>query len=292
MIVLAILAATTQINLGSIHADTWQPGPTKFTVMTKDERAKYLLHEDPAPKIHASAILSSEPQTLPESWSWMEYQTSIKDQGPCGSCWAFSTLGAVESAYRIAVDDPELSIDLSEQFAVSCLPGGCDGGLVETVTAQLMNDGVPDEACFPYAGSRFRPCDWRCDDWKARTFRIVDWASVVPNGDDTMRAALMRGPVVTAMVVYSDLWAYTGGVYEHVSGEQEGFHAVTLVGYDGDVWIAKNSWGHDFGEHGYLRIRQGQAGIASYGVQVYVRLDDVPEVQWVPGRGCGCGMVY
>lgn len=296
MIALLIIAATTQINLNAIKADSWTPGDTPFVHMTRDERAAYLLAEEPEPpRITYHAMKSAaEPEPLPEAWDWMLYQTPVRDQGPCGSCWAFSTMGAVEAAYRIALEDATVTIDLSEQFAVSCLPGGCSGGLIETVVGQLEKDGIPDEACFPYTGRDFAPCAARCDDWRARTFRIVDWAWVIPGDDDgrLMRQALQRGPVVTAMLVYEDMWAYTGGVYEHVYGTAEGFHAIELVGYNGDVWIAKNSWGTAWGESGYLRIREGQSGIASYGVQVYVKPEDVPDVKPGPVVGCGCNFVY
>jgi hypothetical protein len=290
---LTLLILSTLVDFSTIKADTWTPGPTKFTVMSIEERAEYLLHTEPQPpNVQINAILSGEPEPVPLAFDWMPYQTSVKDQGPCGSCWAFASLAAVEAGYRIATDDPTLDIDLSEQFAVSCLPGGCDGGLIETVMGQLRLNGVPDENCFPYSGRDFAPCAARCEDWKWRSVNVQDWAWVIPMDGDDMKRALRRGPVVTAMVVYSDLWAYTGGVYEHVTGDAEGYHAVLLVGHDGDVWIAKNSWGVDFGELGYLRIREGQAGIASYGVQVYINEADVPDVTRPPVVGCGCGMVW
>jgi hypothetical protein len=196
----------------------------------------------------------------------------------------------VEAGYRIGLDDPALDIDLSEQYVISCLAGGCSGGLIEVVLARLENEGVPDEGCFPYTGRDMTPCSSRCLNWSARTRKIAGWSWIIPpyeNPQDAVKRHLQDGPIITAMVIYADIWAYSGGIYEHVWGDAEGFHALLLVGWDEDGWIAKNSWGLDWGIDGYLRIKYGEVGIASYGAQVYINETDVPAIQgFMPGCGC------
>jgi C1A family cysteine protease len=91
------------------------------------------------------------------SFDWRSYggqnwMTSVKNQGSCGSCWAFSAVGVVEAVYNIATGDPGLDLNLSEEYLVSdCLSGhNCCGGSMGTALSFFRDQGVPDEACLPY----------------------------------------------------------------------------------------------------------------------------------------------
>jgi len=216
--------------------------------------------------------------------SWHDYEgedwmTEVRNQGTCGGCWAFASLGATEGCYNVAIGNPHLDIDLSEQVVISCTSGGCDGGMPEPVAQYLLRTGVPDEQCYPYLmtdGS----CDDKCSDWAERAFRIASWGwvSVIFGGDRAVKERLVRGPIYADLTVYADFMAYSGGVYEHVWGEALGGHSVTLVGWDdaNDSWICKNSYGADWGDDGYFEIRRGDSDIGLHMVYVEVNASDLP----------------
>ena len=205
---------------------------------------------------------------LPTAFDWRDYEgenwmTSVKDQGGCGSCWAFGSLAAMEAGIRIEADEPDLNVDLSEQFLVSCSDGSCSGWYISSTLNYLENTGTVDEACFPYQASN-GSCSSRCSDWQSKITKIQDWGWVGgywgPISVDTIKQALYeKGPLPTYMVVYTDFFYYNGDVYEYTWGAVEGGHLVTIVGWNdsGGYWICKNSWDTNWGEGGYFKIRMG-----------------------------------
>lgn len=202
-----------------------------------------------------------------------DWTTPIKDQGPCGSCWAFGSIAAMEAQHNIEEGDPDIDLDLSEQDLLSCSPGSCNGWYSSRTLNWLKNQGTVDEACFPYYADDTIPCTAACSDWTARTWKIKEWGWVNPTKED-IKGYLLKAPLPTSMKVYTDFFYYTGGVYEHVWGSYEGGHLVTLVGWDdtNQCWICKNSWGTEWGEEGWFRIKYGDCGIESgtaYLVDVY-----------------------
>ncbi|OQX89462.1 MAG: hypothetical protein B6D65_03095, partial [candidate division Zixibacteria bacterium 4484_93] len=117
--------------------------------------------------------------------------TPIRDQGDCGSCWAFSVVGTEESQILIGLNKPGMrtTLDLSEQFVVSCESDcyACCGGYTDLASDYLRDAGTPDEACFPYYSSGYcdnhdvshtLPCNDRCSDWANRTKKICSWTWV------------------------------------------------------------------------------------------------------------------
>ena len=226
---------------------------------------------------------------LPSCFDWRDnggdWVTPIKDQGACGSCWAFATVGATESLIRIAQGNPNLNIDLSEQFLVSCdnscypppyqdyCQGGCDGGYLDLAAEFSKNTGVPDENCFPYAASDI-PCSNRCSDWASRVKKIDGWSEVCQSTPNvaTIKNAVYENPIQCGMTVYEDFYYYDGGVYEHVWGEELGGHAVIIVGWDDSsgYWICKNSWSTGWGENGFFRIKWNDSDIGTWSVDMDV----------------------
>jgi C1A family cysteine protease len=194
----------------------------------------------------------------------------VRDQGSCGSCVAFGSCAAVEGTLRVERGEPGLEVDLSEAHLFYCAAaaqgrtcGGPTGGWFPKAALDVFaQQGVPDEACFPYTPGD-QACA-SCTDWEARATRIAAWQPL--HSPPEMKQWLANhGPIVGSMVVYQDFQYYAGGVYRHVSGNQLGGHCVCIVGYDDEAgyWICQNSWGGGWGEGGFFRIAYGECAIDS-----------------------------
>jgi len=214
----------------------------------------------------------------PTSLDWRnkdgaDWTTPIKDQDNCGSCYAFGSLAAMESCINIEAGNPNLDMDLSEQFMVSCgkewYPGrmkGCDGAYPEETFDFLDQYGAIDETCFPYTSGvsgTVPSCSNKCDDWQDNIISVEDTGTVSSSLDSIRNALNQRGPLSASFDVFEDFMNYSGGIYEHQSGGYLGVHRIAIVGYDDDpgYWICKNSWGPGWGENGWFRIAYGECGI-------------------------------
>jgi C1A family cysteine protease len=195
----------------------------------------------------------------PTSVDWRNnggnFVTSVKDQGNCGSCVSFGTLGAIEGRINIACRTPGGERDYAEAFLFYCGCGNCCGqGWNFAPALNFCRDtGVALESAFPYT-----PGDQPCKAGVPVSFKITGYSTAASMAD--RKAAISRGPVVAGLAVYTDFYAYRTGIYRQTSGVLEGYHAVAAVGYDDGqgCWICKNSWGTNWGESGFFRIAYGQ----------------------------------
>lgn len=251
----------------------WQAGETPLSALGRAERLKRLGGRlSPAP-VGMSGERFPAPLSLPAVLDWRnnggDWISSVKDQGSCGSCWAFATTALLESMVKIGRRTSE-DIDLSEQMLLSCSHAGdCVlGGYADRAAEYIRGTGIPNESCYPYlAGDT--PCN-PCAGWAARVVRIASWNEVA-SSTDAIEAALQDAPVTSWMAVYSDLYHYRSGVYQPTaSASYEGGHFVVIVGYNqaGNYWICKNSWGTAWGEDGFFRIRRGTSGIGDYVIRM------------------------
>jgi len=224
----------------------------------------------------SSRFLESKPsgfksraRELPERIDWsdkdgVDWTTPVKDQGQCGSCVAFGTLGALESLLKIhCYKDENKEIDLSEAHLLWCGGGSCNGWHMDDACAYVEENGVPDEACFPYRDVPMS-CRDTCPEWKKwiGDTKIESWSST--KDVEVMKANLVNnGPQITGMAVYEDFFSYKSGVYQHITGKLAGYHCVTVLGFDDDeeCWICKNSWGTGWGEGGLFKIGYGECGV-------------------------------
>ena len=243
----------------------WTAAENDFTRMSKEQRktfATMILPEEPLPEPKLRGlerIMTFDPVFDWRSRNGQDFTTPIKNQGYCGSCWAFAVCAVAEAMINVAENSPNLDINLSEQYLVStcCSEGDCDGGYLYYTFEFLDAEGLPLEACYPYIAAN-SDCSARCADWlsEMRSFGSAFW---LPNAASAVqiKTALLSGPVAAAMEVYEDFYSYGGGVYRHLWGGFEGYHAIAIVGWnDADsCWICKNSWGTSWGENGWFKIK-------------------------------------
>jgi len=206
---------------------------------------------------------------LPEKLDWRDnggnFVTPVRNQGGCGSCWAFAATAALESARLRAQQTPGVNLDLAEQILVSCSgAGNCEnGGYVGGAADYIRDTGLPAESFYPYTAED-GTCSSAGSNWMNSAYKIDGWAYVAtysPTVSALKTALVTHGPLVTTFDVYEDFYKYYhSGVYSYVSGGYVGGHAVLLVGYDdpGQYFIVKNSWGTGWGESGYFRIAYSQ----------------------------------
>lgn len=140
---------------------------------------------------------------------------------------------------------------------------GCDGGYLDLAFKFISERGVVPEGCVPYAGE-VTPCPAECSDGTPIASARYAAPGVVrhPYGEQAMMEEILTsGPVATGFDVFGDFYYYRRGIYQHVWGTQDGGHAIKIIGWGEELgvkyWIAQNSWGPTWGEHGYFRMVRG-----------------------------------
>ena len=249
----------------------WTARDSWVTRLPHDQLKRMLgLKTVPSTDIEFSTNSKHNPYTkklLAEGLDWrnkdgVNWVSPILNQGNCGSCVAFSSVGTLETQVNVTSGIPGLDPKFSTQDLFNCGGASCDQGWEPGPAADYMQQtGVTDEACMPYtsgASGQDVSCDQRCGDASSRAYKIVSYKqpSRGYRDIDAVKAALANGPVVTTLTVYGDFLFYSGGVYKHVTGDAEGGHAVSIVGYDdaSQSWIVRNSWGTDWGNNGFINI--------------------------------------
>ncbi len=188
--------------------------------------------------------------------------TSVRDQGGCGSCWAFASIGAYEGSDLVRNNQ---RVDASEQQVLNCSgAGSCGGGWHAGVFDYLIKTGTATEASYPYTAN-----DKPCNTGIATPFRAVAWGYVKSDGSmpsvAEMKDALCKyGPLTVAVYASPLFQAYTGGVFNEGNNSHGINHDVTLIGWDDSkgAWLIKNSWGTNWGETGGYGTERGYIWIA------------------------------
>jgi len=209
---------------------------------------------------------------LPTSFDWRASGkvTAVRNQGSCGSCWAFGTVAVMESALLIAGGSAK---DFSEQFLISCSNfAGCGGGWwahdlhTDKLAKMQTAPGAVYEADKPYTAT-----NGTCDKAFNHPYQLTTWSYIsgamnVPSVDAIKTAVYTYGPVAAAMCTGPNFNKYTGGVLTQDESASCGGginHAVVIVGWDDaqSAWIVKNSWGTNWGDGGFFRIKYGVSNI-------------------------------
>ena len=196
---------------------------------------------------------------VPISIDWRKKNavTSVKDQGQCGSCWAFSSTGASEGAWAIKTGN---LIDLSEEQLVDCATGmqygshGCNGGQMEGAFKYLIQNGQCALSEYPYTSSKSGSCQ-SC----TQIAHFSSCSYVKPNDQIVLKSAVAQQPIAVAIEADTRYFqSYSGGIIDSPSCGTTLDHGVLIVGYGEEngtkYWILKNSWSTSWGEQGYFRI--------------------------------------
>jgi cathepsin L len=258
---------------------SWKMGINRWMDLSWEEFSSSRLGIYDRPKSRNNALFVM-PDNVP-SISSLDWRTKgvvnpVKDQGQCGSCWAFSAVGAIESAYAIKTGK---LYDLAEQQLVDCSSSfgnaGCNGGLMDDAFQYAMQKSLCETKNYPYHAS-----DETCHLCNGRV-SVSGYVDVPPYNETALLFALLKQPVSIAIEAdQMGFQFYSSGVFDGECGTRLD-HGVLLVGYgteDGkDYWLIRNSWGPFWGDHGYIKISRGknQCGIAMDASYPVVNVSDV-----------------
>jgi C1A family cysteine protease len=234
---------------------TWFRAVNKFTDMTPVEINRYLgggLRHEERPHIEDQG----DYETLDHAYEasnggvdWRGYMNPVRDQGQCGSCWAFASVATTEGRYAIKHGGSKVA--LSEQQLVDCSRSvgnqGCNGGWASKALQWLQSNGANARSAYPYTAR-----DGSCKKGLAVAARITGVSGV-----SNAKNAIAGGPVAVYVQAQSGFMSYGGGIFNGVCGQYD--HAVTAVGWgtsgNTEYWIIRNSWGSGWGEAGHIRVQ-------------------------------------
>ncbi|KAL6729859.1 hypothetical protein Aduo_000874 [Ancylostoma duodenale] len=233
---------------------------TQFADWTEEEMRKFLLSDlrdiarREGPRFEGSPPHEKVRRPVTADWTKVGKVTPVKDQGQCGSCWAFATAASVESGY--AIKTGRLTT-LSEQEMMDCdsRNNGCNGGFVK-------EHGLMKEAEYPYRGTDHNMC--MLGNSTERVY-IRDYRTLSTNEEVVADWIAANGPATFGMNVTKALYSYRSGVFtpsrEDCEEHSLGSHALTIVGYGTEggrpYWLVKNSWGSRWGQGGYFKLARG-----------------------------------
>jgi C1A family cysteine protease len=231
---------------------TWLAGINQFSDLTDQEYSRLLGAVAPFGYQDNEVSLPFAP-AADVDWRTKGAVFAVKNQGQCGSCWAFSTTGTLEG-YEVLVKKMPL-VSLSEQQLVDCSKpdnSGCNGGMPSRALSWLGKNGGPcNTADYPYTGR-----DGTCKKGCKPVFTISGGQTA--KGEDNLVKLLNVQPVSVAIDASSSFSSYKSGVFSGPCSSSSINHAVLAVGYTDQYWIVKNSWGTSWGSAGYINMVRGK----------------------------------
>ena len=242
--------------------ETFNMTINKFTDLTAEEFKERYVGKMYSSSDYGCVSVGNIDSSEIETFDWRTYNVvnPVRNQGQCGSCWAFATTANAESVWAIHTGD---LYDLSEQYLVDCATGigyfnmGCKGGNMDSAFKYMINNKQCNESAYPYTSgltetkSRCHSCD------EFTTF--TSCYDVVTNNQAALKAAVLKNPVVIGIEADTYYFqSYSSGILTSSLCGTTIDHAVEIVGFGIDnntkYWTVRNSWGADWGEEGYFRI--------------------------------------
>lgn len=252
------LYALKDKELNEINADpnnTFTVAHNKFSTWSEWEYKRILGWKDSGRERNE---VEHDATDLAAAVDWREKGavTKIKDQGNCGSCWAFSTVGSIEGADFLA-GNGELQ-SFSEQQLVSCdklLNNGCNGGSMDLAFMWAESNPLMLEEAYPYTSGttgKDGKCEYKKSEGKSK---VRNYKDVKSKSSEQLDAALNKQPVSVAVEADKAVFQHykTGVLNSPLCGHKLD-HGVLTVGYADDAYVVKNSWGPSWGDKGYLKI--------------------------------------
>ena len=227
-----------------------------FLTDRTDEEIKKMLGYKASTEARKEGVFNTTDLADSVDWRTKGAVTPVKNQGQCGSCWSFSTTGALEGAHFVKTGT---LVSLSEQNLVDCswLNHGCNGGSMDLAFLYTESHKLETEAAYPYtAKSGLFACKY--DKTKGEV-GATTYTDVPKSSSSALKAAIAKGPVSVAIEADKPVFhQYTGGIISGTSCGTSLDHGVLAVGYGSeggkDFYIVKNSWTTSWGEKGYVRI--------------------------------------
>lgn len=237
------------------ETQTYKKGINQFSALTQEEfvaiyASGVIIPEGVEPVVEGTY----EPVSNDIDWTTKGGVSPVKNQGQCGSCWAFSATGVMECIAKIKGQ----SVSLSEQQLVDCSRPqgnqGCNGGWPSSALKYVQANGIASESQYPYTAR-----DGTCKT-QGGSFKISGQASM--SGCNGLTTGINSSPI--SVTVDATNWSrYSSGVFSNCAARIN--HAVLLVGVVGGNWKIKNSWGTGWGESGFIRLAGGNTcGVCSY----------------------------
>jgi C1A family cysteine protease len=245
------------------HTQNFTMGVNQFTDLTPDE---FKAQISGGLKVKVGSFgcksFSSSASGAPAEMDWRSKGavTSVKNQGQCGSCWTFSSTGAIEGAWAISTGQ---LIDLAEQELVDCAGAkygsmGCNGGQMEGAFKYVIEHGQCALSAYPYTAT-----DGTCEKCTA-VAHLASCSDVKPNDQISLKGAVSQQPVSIAIEADTKYFqSYSGGILTSSSCGTNLDHGVLIVGYGKEngieYWLVKNSWGTSWGDKGYVKIARSDS---------------------------------
>lgn len=240
---------------------TWFKDINRFSDLTEDEFKRYYLgYRKSDVDFEVEELEFDENAELESSVDWKKKGAvaAVKDQGNCGSCWAFSTIAGLEGAYHLKSKSENSIQTFSEQQLVDCATKsygnyGCDGGDLPGSYKYLESYAAESESSYPYHAR-----DHKCQYNKSKGITKVSGAKKIKKGSDSALKQGLASKPLAVCIDASTLQSYSSGVIDvNACGKRpELDHCVLLYGYN-SAWLLKNSWGKSWGESGYFRFAMG-----------------------------------
>lgn len=218
----------------------------------------------------------ADPKAKAFNWRDAGMMTSVKWQGVCGSCWAFSSMAQYEGCYMIS---NKRSLDLSEQYLLDCAvigsrdAGSCDGGWPGDVFDYLKKNGAVEDKVLPYKGKQ-----QKCRKRPVTNYKVITWGYVgkkasTPTVKEVKEALCKYGPLTCGVYATPAFQCYKSGIFDEGARGEGANHAIVIVGWDDDrkAFLIKNSWGTDWGENGYGWVEYGCNNVGDHAMWIVVK---------------------